>query len=120
MNATAVSYLIKNEYDHQAAYNDYIKDCLMSGESLEFGIKDFIKKEKSTIKKSVLVRGKLEQLIISEMKQNQKECAGIENGMLRLSLLQNKIMQMMNEAKNQEESKEIYSTYKSIIYNNPV
>lgn len=45
MNITAIEYLNKANQDHQKAYNNYIKDCLLSSKPIELSMKDFLPKK---------------------------------------------------------------------------
>lgn len=60
----------------------------------------------------------IEKKLLKLINQNHKEYA--DNGMLRISLLQSEVMQLMANAKTIEEAKEIYSTYRNVSYNNPL
>lgn len=114
MNITAIEYLNKANQDHQKAYNNYIKDCLLSSKPIKLSMKDFIKSRKNNSKQRQR-KNKYEREMLSIIRQNQNEYPGIENIHLRVSLLQNHVMRMMSNANSLEEVKEIYTIYERIV-----
>lgn len=101
-------------------YNAHIKESLMSGKSIEMNMKDFLPQKRNN--KKVYKKGDgVKQVILNIIKRNKEEYFKMpEYPILRHSLLSNEVMNMMNEAETLEEVKEIYATYKSIIYNTPI
>lgn len=104
----------------QKLYENHVKESLLAGKPVEYSFKDFMPKD-SRKTKSKTKRTKYEKMIYDVFKKGKEMFPDMHKDVIsRYSYIKSEIMKLMVECNSIEEVRELYNTYRQIIYYTPV